>query len=311
LNRPSKIAADHERLQSERPTLEFQLASLKIKHKTVYKFREMVSLAPHRLMLRPRESRDLRLMSHIVTIAPVPVVTWSSDVFGNAVAMATFATTTDTLMIESVADILLNADAWPVFDIAGSAISYPFRYSDNEWTDLGALTIAQYPDPDARLLNWARGFIRGNPTDTLALLKDLNAGVAQRTQYESREVEGTQSPDETLDRGRGSCRDFAVLFAEAARKLGFGARIVSGYLHDPNRDQVGSAEAGSTHAWAEVFIPGAGWITFDPTNRSVGGGNVIPVAVARDISQCTPVSGSFFGSNDAFLNMNVEVSVTS
>lgn len=86
---------------------------------------------------------------------------------------------------------------------------------------------------------------------------------------------------------------------------------MSGYLHDPNHDRLGSAEAGSTHAWAEVFVPGAGWITFDPTNRSVGGSNLIPVAVARDISQCTPVSGSFSGSTDSFLNMEVEVLVTS
>jgi transglutaminase-like putative cysteine protease len=285
------------------------VAALKIKHKTIYRFREAVTLAPHRLLLRPRESRDLRLMSHILTMAPVPVTTWASDVFGNAVATATFAAATDTLSIESAADILLNADAWPVFDIAASAISYPFRYSDAEWTDLGALTIPQYVDPVNQLETWARGFVRSNPTDTLAFLKDLNAGVAQRIEYESREIEGTQSPINTLDRGRGSCRDLAVLFAEATRRLGFGARIVSGYLHDPNHDQVGSAEAGSTHAWTEVFIPGAGWITFDPTNRSVGGGNVIPVAVGRDITQCTPVSGSYFGAGDAFLSMDVEVSV--
>ena len=290
--------------------MEKLLSTLQIQHRTTYHFRQPVSLAPHRLILRPRESRDLRLMSHELTISPVAELTWAHDVFGNAVALATFASMTDVLVIDSVADILLDAAAWPVFAIAASAINYPFRYSDEEWTDLGALTIPQYPDPSEQLQNWARSFVRSRPTDTLSLLKDLNTGVAQRIEYQSREVEGTQSPNETLDRGWGSCRDFAVLFAEAARKLGFGARIVSGYLHDPNRDQVGSAEAGTTHAWAEVFVPGAGWITFDPTNRSVGGGNVIPVAVARDISQCTPVSGSFFGVGDAFLNMEVEVSVT-
>ena len=285
------------------------MASLRIQHKTVYRFREPVSLAPHRLMLRPRESRELRLMSHVLTIAPVAETTWAHDVSGNAVAVATFATMADTLVIDSVKDILLNAVAWPVFAIAASAVSYPFLYSDDEWTDLGTLTIAQYPDPSEQLQTWTRGFVRSNPTDTLSLLKDLNAGVAQHIQYQSREVEGTQSPNETLDRGWGSCRDFAVLFAEAARKLGFGSRLVSGYLHDPNHDLAGSAEAGSTHAWAEVFLPGAGWITFDPTNRSVGGGNLIPVAVARDISQCTPVFGSFFGKSNAFLSMEVAVSV--
>ncbi|WP_426420039.1 transglutaminase family protein [Bradyrhizobium genosp. A] len=287
------------------------MVTLRIQHKTTYRFRELVSLAPHRLMLRPRESRDLRLASQNLTITPVAVPEWAHDVFGNAVAVATFTAMTDMLIIDSVVNISLNAADWPVFAIAASAISYPFHYSTDEWTDLGALTIAQYPDPAERLQNWARGFVRSSPTDTLSLLKDLNAGVAQRIQYQGREVEGTQSPNETLDRGWGSCRDFAVLFAEAARKLGFGTRVVSGYLHDPNHDRLGSAEAGSTHAWAEVFVPGAGWITFDPTNRSVGGRNLIPVAVARDISQCTPVSGSFFGSTDSFLNMDVEVLVTS
>jgi transglutaminase-like putative cysteine protease len=217
----------------------------------------------------------------------------------------------DMLVIDSVADILLNADSWPVFDIAASAISYPFRYSDDEWTDLGALAIEQYPDQARRLRSWARGFIRSNPTDTLSLLKDLSIGVAERLNYQSREVEGTQSPTQTLDRGWGSCRDFAVLFTEAARSLGFGSRVVSGYLHNPAQDSVGSTGAGSTHAWAEVYVPGAGWITFDPTNRSVGGFNLIPVAVARHIRQAMPVSGSFFGMTDAFQGMGVEVSVTS
>ena len=135
------------------------------------------------------------------------------------------------MAIDSVARIELDAVAWPVFDIAASAIVYPFRYSDTDWTDLGALTALQYPDPDGRLRGWARGFVRGTTTDTLALLKDLGAGVADAILYQSRDEEGTQSPIATLDRGWGSCRDFAVLFAEAARCLGFGARIVSGYLH--------------------------------------------------------------------------------
>ena len=143
--------------------------------------------------------------------------------------------------------------------------------------------------------------------DTLALLEDLGSGVASTVLYRSRDEEGTQSPIATLDRGWGSCRDFAVLFAEAARCLGFGARIVSGYLYAPGPCAVG---AGATHAWAEVFVPGAGWITFEPTNRSVGGANLIPVAVARDILQVVPVAGSFVGAFDAPLGMTVEVSVS-
>jgi transglutaminase-like putative cysteine protease len=287
------------------------LITLKIRHKTTYCFRQPVSLLPHRLMLRPRESRDLRLISSTLALTPTATVTWAQDVSGNAVATATFLGMAESLLIDSVTEIQLNAAAWPVFDIAGSAIFYPFRYSDDEWIDLGALATQQYPDGDGHLRNWARGFVRSNPTDTLSLLKDLCAGVAERISYQSREVEGTQSPTQTLERGQGSCRDFAVLFVEASRSLGFGARIVSGYLYDPGQNNVGSSGAGSTHAWAEVFVPGAGWITFDPTNRGVGGFNLVPVAVARDIRQAMPVSGSFVGMTDAFRGMWVEVVVAS
>ena len=233
---------------------------LKIHHKTTYRFRQPVSLLPHRLMLRPRESRDVRVISSTLTLTPTATVTWAQDVSGNAVATATFAGMAESLLIDSVTEIQLNAVAWPVFDITGSAIFYPFQYSDDEWTDLGALATQQYPDGDGRLRNWARGFVRSNPTDTLSLLKDLCTGVAEQVSYQSREVEGTQSPTQTLQRGSGSCRDFAILFVEATRSLSFGARIVSGYLYDPGQNSVSGA--GSTHAWAEVFVPGAGWITF-------------------------------------------------
>ncbi len=284
------------------------MITLRIHHRTTYRYRQPVSLGPHRLMLRPRESRDLRLISSDMAVTPAAMVTWANDVFGNAVATATFQTMANNLVIDSIAELQLSAAVWPVFDIAYSAISFPFRYSDDDWTDLGALAIQQYPDPVGRLHGWAQAFVRGNRTDTLALLKDLSAGVSERIGYQSREDEGTQSPTQTLDRGWGSCRDFAVLFVEAARSLGFGARIVSGYLYNPAQRSRG---AGSTHAWAEVYVPGAGWITFDPTNRSVGSSNLIPVAVARNIMQALPVAGSFVGMTDAFQDMSVEVLVTS
>jgi Transglutaminase-like superfamily len=220
--------------------------------------------------------------------------------------MATFQTMASSLVIDSVAELELDAVAWPVFDIAASAICYPFRYSDDEWADLGALTIQQSPDAAGCLRSWAQKFGRGNPTDTLSLLKDLSVGVAEAVCYQSREDEGTNAgPRPRIVSG------FRGLFAEAARSLGFGARIVSGYLFNPDQQSVGSSESGSTHAWAEVFVPGAGWITFDPTNRSVGGYNLIPVAVVRDIRQAIPVSGSFVGMTDAFAGMSVEVHVVS
>jgi transglutaminase-like putative cysteine protease len=130
--------------------------------------------------------------------------------------------------------------------------------------------------------------------------------------YQNREEEGTQGPLDTLARGWGSCRDIAVLLIEAARCLGFGARIVSGYLVNSGASggaMIGSAQAGSTHAWAEIYLPGAGWVAFDPTNRTVGGSSLIPVSVARDVRQVVPVSGSFVGAGNDFLSLNVAVSV--
>lgn len=285
------------------------MLELTIHHKTTYRYRMPVRLGPHRLMLRPRESRDLRLVSSTLTVTPAATVTWAQDVFGNAVAIASFQAMADHLVIDSVVSVQLDAAAWPVFDIAADAISYPFRYSDDEWTDLGALAVPQYPDPAGVLSVWARGFVRGSLTDTLSLLRDLSAGVSAAVAYESRDDEGTQSPIETLRRRMGSCRDFAVLFVEAARCLGFGARIVSGYLGDQGQG-FAATRGGSTHAWAEVYVPGAGWITFDPTNRSMGGFNLIPVAVARHISQAIPVAGSFVGPPDVFLGMSVAVDFT-
>src|SRR5271163_4077945 len=169
----------------------------------------------------------------------------------------------------------------------------------------------QYPDPKDRLGSWARGFVRSNPTDTSALLADLNSGVAAQISYQSRETEGTQTPVETLDRGWGSCRDLAVLLIEAARSLGFGARVVTGYLYRASAD-AGSPAAigtGTTHAWADIYVPGSGWISYDPTNGTIGGMNLIRVAVTRDISQAVPISGSFLGTSGSYLGMTVDVSV--
>jgi transglutaminase-like putative cysteine protease len=286
------------------------MKSLRIRHGTVYRYRHPVALGPHRLMLRPRESRDLRLISSELIVTPQATVAWAQDVFGNAVATASFQAVTDTLSIDGRVELELEALPWPVFDVAASAICYPFQYADDEWTDLGALAMQQYADPTGRLRGWAQGFVRSNPTDTLSLLKDLSAGISASISYQARDDEGTQTPLQTLDRGWGSCRDFAVLFAEAARSLGFGARIVSGYLFDPDGAVMGSSGPRTTHAWAEVFVPGAGWITFDPANQSVGGFNLIPVAVARDIARVVPVAGSFLGVTDASMGMTVDVSVT-
>lgn len=285
------------------------MTKLEIHHQTTYQYRVPIAFGVHKLMLRPRESRKLRLLTHRLELEPFAVVKWAHDVFGNALATATFEVPSTKLVINSFAELDLEEEQWPVFDIAASAANYPFLLSEDEMTDLGALRLQAYLDSDGRLRDWAQSFVTGTPTNTLTLLKDLSEGVAARIGYEYRENDEAQSPVVTLTRNQGSCRDFGVLFVDAVRSLGFGARIVSGYLYDPDQNAVGSEADGSTHAWAEVYVPGAGWIVFDPTNRSVGGFNLIPVAVARHIQQTMPISGSFAGSFDDFEGMSVRVQV--
>ena len=282
---------------------------IEICHKTEYRYAKSVPLGPHQMMLRPRETRDLRLISFDLDVMPAASVVWSNDVAGNAVAVATFENSSDVLAMTARTVVDLKAPVWPVFPIAAHAASYPFLYSDDDQADLGPLASPRYQEDAGRLSDWVEGFVMQRPTDTLSLLRDVANGVTTQIYYQSRESEGTQGPLETLDRGWGSCRDFAVLLAEAARTLGFGARLVSGYLLNPSDDRIGSAGGGSTHAWVEVFVPGAGWIPFDPTNRSVGSANLIPVAVARRIEQVAPVTGSFHGAASDLISMDIRVSV--
>jgi transglutaminase-like putative cysteine protease len=286
-----------------------QMASFSIKHATTYSYRKPVQLGLHRLQLRPRENRDIRIVSMDLMITPPGELAWANDVFGNAIASVTFQAPADRLTIESRVTLEHNALAHPQFEIAGNAATFPFAYALDEISDLGALLIPQFVDPAGRLPLWAQGFVRGAPTGTLALLRDINDAILAWVEYEARDDEGTQSPLVTLERRRGSCRDIAVLMIEAVRWLGFGARIVSGYLINRDANALGTTGTGSTHAWVEVYLPGAGWITFDPTNRTVGDFSVVPVAVARDIKQAVPVSGSYAGAADDFLSMAVEVSV--
>jgi transglutaminase-like putative cysteine protease len=153
---------------------------------------------------------------------------------------------------------------------------------------------------------WTRAFVRSMRTDTLSLLKDLNSGILGPVAYRVRDEEGTQTPLETLALASGSCRDIAALFIEAVRHLGLGARAVSGYLFDP---QARADDLGSTHAWSEVYLPGAGWIAFDPTHRRLGGASLIPIATARNNRQIMPITGGYIGGPEDFVAMDVGVSV--
>ena len=280
---------------------------LRIHHRTTYRYMLAVVLQPHRMMLRPRGGHDIAVLASSLVCSPPAELDWAQDVFGNLIATATFAEPASELVITSDLVIEQLAVEWPVFLIAPEAHSFPFAYSAEDVADLGTLRIPEHDDPEGLMEDWALAFVRGSRTDTLSLLKDINAGILGSVAYRIRDEDGTQTPLQTLALASGSCRDIAALFIEAVRHLGFGARAVSGYLFDPGASP---DDQGSTHAWAEVYLPGAGWIAFDPTHRRLGGARLIAVAVARRNRQIMPIVGGYVGSPENFTAMEVAVSVT-
>jgi transglutaminase-like putative cysteine protease len=281
---------------------------LKIVHSTRYTYSRPITLMPHRLIVTPRDSGELTTINRSLRCEPAADISWTIDVFGNQIATATFAEPAMDLLIVSEATVDHQSPEWPVFTIDPSAHRFPFTYSLDDIVDLGALAQPDWLRPGGKAVAaWARGFVLGDQTDTLSLLMDLNAGMLGAVSYRTRDEEGTQSPAETLSLGSGSCRDIAALFIEAARHLGFGARAVSGYLYAPDQAE---NDPGSTHAWAEVYLPGAGWIPFDPTNRRLGAGFLIPVGFARFNRQIMPVTGGYIGSPDDFSSMGVVARVS-
>jgi transglutaminase-like putative cysteine protease len=282
---------------------------LTVRHATTYRYSAPVMFGQHRLMLRPRDSHDLRIVEASLTLSPPGRIRWMHDVFHNSVALVDFDESAAELSITSLLVMERYALAKPDFPIAPEAESYPFMHSADDRTDLGRLREPQYPDPGGIVDDWARQFILETPTNTFNLLARMNAAIRGSFAYRAREEEGTQTPLETIERKSGTCRDFALLFIEAARRLGFGARFVSGYLYDPALDGGEVVQgAGATHAWADIYLPGAGWVEFDPTNALVAGENLIRIAVTRDPSQAIPIGGSFAGEGK-FLGMDVDVTV--
>ncbi len=281
---------------------------LTVRHSTVYRYREPVGLGEHRMMFRPRESHDLRLIRTNLAITPQPVhLRWLHDPFDNSVAVATFEGTTAELRFESTVTLEHFENTMPEYPLEEYARTYPFRYSDEDFPNLERALAHQYPV--GLVSEWALQFL--DPSDTTGTMKILRAmtkGIRERFIYTRRVEKGVQTPEETLRNRRGSCRDFAVLMMEAAKSLGIAARFVSGYIFVPNSS--GLAGGGATHAWMQAYLPGAGWIDFDPTNSIIGNRNLIRVAVAWAPDQVLPLWGAYVGSPEAFLDMEVAVTVT-
>ncbi|ESQ76678.1 transglutaminase family protein [Asticcacaulis sp. AC402] len=286
---------------------------LRVHHVTTYTYRRPVGFGQHRLMFRPRDSVDQRLVSSALSIWPQPSdLFWVHDVFGNCVAVAAFDSQSDELRFET--DIVL--DHAPQhglhFRTDDSARSWPFAYDDEDLADLSPYIARQYPDDGGMVEAWARRFINpGGPTATALLLEAMTHAIRADFKYNRRTNPGTQTPEMTLYSLSGTCRDFALLMMEAARALGLAARFVTGYIYVPSRDSEELLGGGATHAWVQVFLPGAGWVEFDPTNGIIGNRDLIRVGVTRDPRQAIPLWGTHTGSRIDSLGMTVQVQVTS
>lgn len=258
------------------------------------------------MMFRPRESHDLRLLSSKLEIAPRPArLRWLHDAFDNSVAVATFDGATDELRFDSTVTLEHVETALPDYPLEEYAQTYPFQYSDDELQNLGRAREHRYPSDGVK--HWVAQFLDPSGiTGTMDVLRSITLGIRKDFEYTRRSEKGVQSPGETLASRRGSCRDFAVLMMEAVRALGLAARFVSGYIFVPGTTSGG----GSTHAWMQAYLPGTGWIDFDPTNSIVGNRNLIRIAVAWDPQQVLPLWGTFIGPASSFTGMDVAVSVT-
>jgi transglutaminase-like putative cysteine protease len=301
------------------------MTSLTIRHVTTYRYRQPVSFGEHRLMLRPREQHDQKIIEASLGITPVPSsLRFVEDSFGNHVAIACFTGQATELSFESIVSLEhLPADTSAI-ELEDHARTYPVDYTGIEAPDLADCLQRRYPDPENEIGRWAGQFLeKDGPIVTLDLLARLSRGIQQAFVYRRREAKGIQSPLETMQLGQGTCRDFALLMIEAARALGFAARFASGYLASPSEElaepeakkTVSSASEegphGATHAWAQVYLPGAGWVDFDPTCGSVGKSALVTVAVVHDPNDALPLHGTFIGGPSDPLGMDVHVSVTS
>ncbi len=290
---------------------------IRIVHTTQYRYAAPVRFTRHRLMLRPRDSHDLTLTDAVLGITPpAALARWAHDVFGNSIGYLDFGDAkSDTLRIISTLDLehFPPDTSQPQTTIDPTAEYFPFRYAAEEFPDLARSLERHYADPERQIDAWAQRFV---PSDgrirTLDLLTRITEAIRDDFTYESRDAEGTNPPLVTLDSKKGACRDFALLMMEAARALGFAARFVSGYLYDAAQLETDAAMVGggATHAWCSIYLPGAGWVEFDPTNGLIAGRNLIRVCTARTPEQAVPVAGGFIGREGDFLGLDVDVKVS-
>jgi transglutaminase-like putative cysteine protease len=283
-----------------------------ITHTTEYRYAKPVELGEHRLLFRPRESHDLRVLATDLKVEPGAAdIRLIQDAYSNSIALVKPQTPSANLKFTCLFTVEHTGERALDLPLAPGAEAYPFEYSAEDRLVLQHFLTPFY-DADDTLMAWARQFIRTDgPTESRQLLVDMTRHIRETMKYQPRDEEGVQAPGQTLASQQGSCRDFATLMIEAVRRLGYAARFVSGYVYTPEIDPASQTQAtsGATHAWLQVYMPGAGWITFDPTNNLIGGTDLIRVAYARHASFASPVSGTWMGAPADYLGMTVDVSV--
>ena len=284
----------------------------RVRHETVYRYRSPVAFGDHRMMLRPRESHDQHVVDYAIEISPKPsLLAWAEDASGNVVGTAHFDRRARELRLVATMVVQHTAFREDALRIAGHATTSPFSYGAEEMPDLARFIERRHADGEHSVDGWARAILAEDPGRcTLSFLTRMNAAIRRDFAYLRREEPGIQPPATTLRTRRGSCRDFAILMCDAARSQGFAARFVSGYLHVHGADERVRRAGGFTHAWLQIYLPGGGWIDFDPTSGAVGNADLIRCAAVRDPDQASPLSGSFMGFPSDFVSMSVDVQVS-
>lgn len=277
---------------------------IRIVHRTEYHYRSEVKFGPHQALIRPREGHDVHIARSLLKVEPRALVRWYRDIYGNSIAILNFKDPSHRMSLHSEVEVDLFDDIPIEWVIDPSAASYPFQYATDEQVEIVPYRLPSYPHDGPAIQDWLRAiYVPGQSIETSELLETLNRKIFESFGYARREESGVQLPCETLSKGSGSCRDFAVFMMEAARHWGFASRFVTGYI------QMAEGQHGATHAWTEIYLPGAGWRGFDPTNNKPAGSEHVSVGVAREHQKASPLSGSWEGNADAFDRMDVVVSV--
>jgi transglutaminase-like putative cysteine protease len=280
---------------------------LTIRHVTTYHYKQPVAFGEHRMMLRPRDDDDQKVLEAEFKITPEPSqLAWTQDIFGNHVATARFADRASELRFENTIRLDQAPADFRAADIEDFARSYPFAYAAEDRSDLARFIapLSRHPKLD----RWVASFLREDGSaDTRELLVGLTQTIKQTFRHLARHEKGTQDPIRTLKLGSGSCRDLAVLMIAALRSLGIAARFVSGYLNLAYYDDRGAG--GNTHAWVQAYVPGPGWVDFDPSSGMVGNRNLVRVAVVCEPREAIPLHGTWIGTASDHLAMKVAVKV--